>query len=551
MLSSKSTEFLLKNQKNLIFAAAVSLILVGFMGYAIYINFSYYWDFLHSDIVADLAFIREAARTFSLFPRGWAHINEMRFIYVTTPAILFYWITRNVHLAYSLAVSLMLVVNVALFYFMVSFKKRNLSVVIVGAIVFLMLFSRYTIFSVFSILFINGTLSTHLATVFLTIGVYLRTKYKEEDTFKGEKVLWGITFVLAFLQGIQSTRMIVSLYAPLIFVELLFVLRRVSGKGVQTNKSGIQFATVAALLNVMGMFLVNMFIDHGLVELEEAGLTFGLNLVSTGLFIERIFESITTLFYTLGLVGGGSLLSMHGLLFVARAGFIFVLVFLYVHLKKDEEEKNMVATLAATVAFSALAQALISMGMGERFNFTATALIGAMFVVVVDHLVERLSASRQGDKDDFYLQKHFTESLVMIAIVGSLLSVSTLGATRNPNLVADRQRVVNFLAAENLTVGYGAFWQGLAITGVSNWEVVVIPFHSNHGVVGQPLRQGVAYHDFFHNEERVFLVGTVSHMEEAYGHYRMGSALQQGQRHDFYGGWVVYVFDHNPWAEFK
>ena len=551
MLSSKSVEFLTKNKRNLIFVAAVSFILVGLMGYAIYINFSYYWYFLHSDIVADLAFIREAARTFSLFPRGWAHINEMRFIYVTTPAILFYWVTGNVHLAYSLAVSFMLVVNIALFYYMVSFKKRNISVVIVGAMVFLMLFSRYATFSVFSILFINGTLSTHLATVFLTIGVYLRAKYKEEGTFKGEKVLWGVTLVLAFLQGLQSTRMLVSLYAPLLFVELLPFLRSASGKEGKVNRKGVIYVLATFLLNVMGMYLINIFIDHGWVVLEEAGLTFGLNLARTGLFVERIFESITTLFYTFGLVGGESLLATEGLLFVLRAGFIFVLVFIYVHMKKNEAEKNLVGALVATVAFSALAQALISMGMGERFNFTATALMGAMFVIVVDDLVARFSAKRHESEDNFFLQKHLAGGLVGVVIAGSLLSASALGANRNPNLVADRQRVVNFLAAENLTIGYGAFWQGLAIAGVSNWEAVVIPFHSNLGVVGQPLRQGVAYHDFFHDEERVFLIGALSHMEEAYEHYRMGPVLQQGQRHDFYGGWVVYVFDHNPWAAFK
>ena len=141
--------------------------------------------------------------------------------------------------------------------------------------------------------------------------------------------------------------------------------------------------------------------------------------------------------------------------------------------------------------------------------------------------------------------------LVIIVLMGSLLSMGTLGVERNSELVADRQRIVDFLEEENLTVGYGAFWQGLAITGVSDWNVVVIPFHSNFGVVGQPLRQGVAYHDFFHREDRVFLVGAARHMTEAYDHDRMGPVLEQGERHDFPGGWVVYIFDYNPWAELK
>ena len=559
MSTKQSSKFPLKNQ-------AITLIAMGvlavFIGYITYINFSYYWDFLHSDIVADLAFIREAAGSFSLFPNGWAHINEMRFVYVTTVAIPFYWITGNVHLAYSLAVSLMLMVNIALFYYMVSFKKRNLLAVLVGVIVFLMFFSRYSIFSVFSILFINGTLSTHLATVFLTLGVYLRIKYQTGTSFKWEKFLWVATLILAFAQGIQSTRMIMALYGPLFVVEVLpILLSGAKSKTTKVNGKSLLYITAAFFLNVLGILFINFLITNGTVVLEEASLTFGLNLVNTDQFIDRTLQSITMLFNTFGLVGGIELLSTEGLMFILRTGFIFVTILIYCQIKKVASDQNLVNALATTVIFSVLSQALISIGMGERFNFTATALLAVMFVIILDHLLETVRQGQFNETSfkDFLaneleykdLQKPLVGGLIAIALLGSFLSMNHLGATRNPGLVADRQRVVDFLIEEELNVGYGAFWQGLAITGVANWDVVVIPFHSNHGVVGQPLRQGVAYNDFFHTEERVFLVGTTSHMEEAYSHHRMGPFLQQGQRHDFSGGWVVYVFDFNPWAEFK
>lgn len=559
MLTKKQTKTLSGSQ---MITGTALLVLAVLIGFIIHINFSYYWDFLHSDIVADLAFIREAARSFSLFPEGWAHINEMRFIYVTTVAIPFYWITSNVHLAYSLAVSFMLIANVFLFYYMVSFKKRNLLAVVVGAIVFLMLFARYSIFSVFSILFINGTLSTHLATVFLTLGVYLRIKYKAADAFKWEKALWVITLFLAFAQGIQSTRMIIALYGPLFVAEVLpIILNGAKGKTTKVNGQSLIYVVSAFLLNVGGILFIDFLINNGTVVLEEASLTFGLNLVDTDQFIERILQSITMLFNTFGLMGNRELLSIEGLIFILRAGFIFLTLSIYGHLKKEASDRNLVQVLTTTVIFSTLSQALISIGMGERFNFTATAWMAVIFVVVLDHLLEKVKQG-QVNKISFHqflannldhkaLQKYLVSGLIGIALMGSFLSMNHLGATRNPNLVADRQRVVDFLIAEDLTVGYGAFWQSLAITGVANWDVVVIPFHSNHGVVGQPLRQGVAYNDFFHNDERVFLIGTTSHMEEAYSHHRMGPFLQQGQRYDFSGGWVVYVFDVNPWSEFK
>ncbi|MCL1990340.1 MAG: hypothetical protein FWG67_05560 [Defluviitaleaceae bacterium] len=569
MSFNQLSKFSFKNQKNPNLMVALLLILIILISYTLYINFSYYWDFLHSDIVADLAFIREAARSFSLFPAGWAHLNEMRFVYITTPAILFYWLTRNVHLAYSLAVSFMLIVNLALFYYMMSFKKRNIMAMFAGVMVLLMFFSRYTIFSVFSILFVNGSLSTHLATVFITLGVYLRTKYNKVDTFKWQKALWIITLLLAFAQGIQSTRMVIVLYVPLIFVEILPLLRSINNKSSQINGAGLLYACAAFALHLLGMLFIHLLTRNGAVFVEEAGLTFGLNLANTTQFIERTFQSMTTLFYAFGLVGGSGLFSIEGLIFIIRASFLFTLTFLYFQTPKDDADQNLVHVLITTLMFSTLSQAFITIGIGERFNFTATSLIAAIFIIVISPMIENVpvktvgfSEAEHNEKHQLHdvlnkmltpqrLQKYVAASLIATVLIGSLFSMTTLGIQRNANLTADRQRIVDFLLEEELTVGYGAFWQALAITGVANWEVVVIPFHSNLGVVGNPLRQGVAYHDFFHDEERVFLIGSVTHIEEAYDHHRMGYVLQTGQRHDFPGGWVVYIFDENHWATLK
>lgn len=250
-------------------------------------------------------------------------------------------------------------------------------------------------------------------------------------------------------------------------------------------------------------------------------------------------------------------------------------------MKKDFADKNLVDIFITTIIFSTLSQALISIGMGERFNFTATSLMSVMFVVSLDDIIEsarikkielddaekqvvtkkhKLSINKilrlvytnfANGLEQQVLQKYLAGGLIIVVLVGTFLTLNTLGVDRNPYLVADRQRIVNFLKEENLTVGYGAFWQSLAISGVSDFEVIVIPFHANQAVVGSPLRQGVAYSDFFHNQDRVFLVGAANHIADAYDHYRMGSILELGERHDFPGGWVVYIFDFNPWAEFK
>ena len=572
MLSGKSTKspsITKFPSVTLVITITTALLLAIFMVFVINIKFSYYWYFLHSDIVADLAFVREAASSFSLFPSGWAHLNEMRFIYITTPAILFYWITGNVHLAYALAVSSMVIINVALFYYMLNFKKRSLFVILTGAITFLMFFSRYDIFSVFSILFINGSLSVHLATLFLTVGVYLRIKYKA-GKFRCEKILWVFTLLLAFAQGIQSSRMLGILYVPLLIVELLPVLRSVNNKHIKIVRAGMVYAFLAVFLNGLGMVVINLLVDNGAVVVESSGITARGTLAQVNIFVERFLDTVVSFFHSFGLVGGGYLVSIEGLIFAVRASFILAIIVIYKNIQKDEADKNLVSVFVATVISSIVAQTITHAGIGERFNFTATSLMAVLFTVSLSSLVENISITKKLesirlDSSDNptpqsafanvleyqNLQKYLAIIGVVVVLIGSHLSMSNIGTSRDYGLLEDRQRVIDFLMVEDLKVGYGAFWQGLVINGFTDWEIVVIPFRSNSGVTGRPLQQGVSYSDFHHDEERVFLVAATTHIEDAYNDTRMGSILEQGERTEFPGGWVVYVFETNHWAELK
>lgn len=523
--------------------ALVSMVfaLVMLVGYIIYINFSYYWDFLHSDIATDLAFIREAARQMSLFPTGWSQINEMRLIYITTPAILFYLITGNVHLAYSLATSFMFIVNIALFYYMISVEKRNIFATIGGIFVFLAFFSRNSMFSIFSILFINGSLSTHLATIFLTIGVYLRVKFNTEEESKGFKFLKILTILLAFTQGIQSPRMIVAIYAPLLFVELLPLLSNVDKEEFKINEKGVLYALIAFSFNGLGMVFVNYLVSHGVIAVAQIGRTTVLNIAHSSFFIDRTFSTANGVFEALGLFGNSEIFGTDGLVFVIRLAFLFVVLLLYKKIKKDALDKNLVNLLFATVVFNFFAQALTFMGMGERFNFTLTSLIAVIFVLTFHHVVENLS--------HYQPQKYIITGMVALLLSGAFLSLGDMRMERNPSLINYRLSVIDFLKEEGLTVGYGYFWQALSLAAFSDWEIQMISLNS--GILGPPIPQGVSYDVFHHDEDRVFLLAPLHLIEDAYDYVWMRDLLLTGERHDFPWGWVIYIFDYNPWANMK
>jgi len=260
------------------------------------------------------------------------------------------------------------------------------------------------------------------------------------------------------------------------------------------------------------------------------------------------------------LTGGVALFSYEGFMFVFRMGLLVLVFVLMRQLKRDASTNHLIFTLFVTLLFSVFAQAFIAIGIGERFNFTATTFIAIVVVGAVDRLI-KMSSVKDLDVEKaqvpvlsvsrVQLPKMVLFGLLGMLLVGTLMSLDTLGFYRQPNLQSDRETVVDFLQAEGLSRGYGAFWQAHGLTGVSDWEVVVIPFHSNLGIMGQPLQQGVSHDDFFHGEERVFLVGSIDHFQEGYASPATAPLLSMGQRHDFDGGWVVYVFDFNPWLGYK
>ena len=293
--------------------AVLSLI----VGYIIYAQFAYHFSHLHTDIAADLRFVREARSQATLFPEGWFHLREVRLMHLTTPVLLFYFITDSLHLSYQLAVAFMLLANIALFYYMLSYKKIRLLPVLVGLISLLVLFAAMPVsstetFTIFDILFINSSYSLHLASIFFTIGAYMRLKTRG----KLHIVICIMILVVAFLQGFQSDRLLIALYAPLLFIELISVTRSIIAKR-PVNKANIVFVGSMFLLSLGGAVLVKFLFSRGVLITDYTHAT-GLYMVSNTEIWYRMGLLSSALAYSFGAVGREGVFSIIGLLHFAR-----------------------------------------------------------------------------------------------------------------------------------------------------------------------------------------------------------------------------------------
>ena len=520
----------------------MSALLLFFVGYVIYISFSYYWDNFHSDIAADLAFVREAARQFRLFPYGWPHLQEMRVVHITTIMIPFYWITGNINLSYPLATSFMVLVNVYLFYWMLNYRKRSLLPIVIGAIVLLITFSRYTQVSVFSILFINSSLAPTLSVIFATIGFYMRLKTASTPgKLLVYRILWAVLLLLAFLGGIQSSRLLLGLYIPLLIIEVYDLVGKIlenkSFKAKNIEKSAI-FVALCFALNVLGVLVIMRQINSGAVLVEWGLVTTGLSISANNSIWPNLERFLPEFIAAFGMFGGSSVFSSEGIVYLGRLGLIAAGLVMYKKINKlsdyENKDKSIFYIFIASVAALSFAMVFVRTGIGERFIFPVTAMLGVLFVYIADYFVEN---------------NRKVLCLIMCAVifVMTVLSIPAITMERRESHVQNRQTVADFIRNEGFTIGYGVFWQGLVIAAVADYDFTVISICDVQRPRLVPRPHGVSMQDFNHDEDRVFLIIAANHANDAMGNDQSRAILESGVRHEFPGGWLVYTFEQNPW----
>ena len=522
---------------NKLITIGMGILCIVVIGFVLHINFSYYFHFLHADISADLAFAREAVRTRSLFPQGWLHLNEMRFFYITTPIALLYILLGNINMSYKIVVSIMLFLNIFLFWW--AFKIKRLVTFFIGIIVLFLGFSGYYLFSVFDILWINATLSTHIATILFTLGVYIRI-YNNE---KIQKWLVVLAIIFAFLQGIQSIRVTIALYFPIIFLSLypltkdVFLENKFSFSNISKSQifSSQKFSLALFVANFIGIILIQFFIRNGSVLVGYTRTTTGLRLsAARDIFNGDLMFSLAGILESLQLHGDIYVFSQLGILHLARLVFLATIIILFLKIKKTSANQQMFLLLLSSLVFLFLSQ-LISqdIGMGGRINFTITFLVSFMAFIVLEELL----ATKQNFLATLYI------SFISFVV---LVSMNNFGLYRNYELVQDRQQVANFIIEQGLTLGYGHFWTGTPIAAVGNYNFVVIPLQHTESIFGYGFSQGISAYDFSRQVDRSFIVAPAI---EFYWAVQLNETIAelttQGDRHQF-GDIVLYIFDFDP-----
>jgi hypothetical protein len=543
MLNKIKTQ-LKSNELMKLLLIAVTALLTCVVGYIVYANFAYYETLLNSEMAEDLAFVREARSQGTLFPHEWLYTREIRLMHITSVILPFYVITNDIHLSYPLASSFMLLLNIGLFFYMLRYRKMNLLPIVTGLLTLIAFFAAMgtgEVYPIFNILWLNSSYAVHLASILLTMGVYLRIRGGVFDWNRKNITIFIITALTALGQGLQSDRLLIALYIPLFITEALFLISRKSNK---PTKSSFFVAVLFSFAFFGSMLIKALFSTETLIT--HFPTSTGLSIIGNSELFSRLGYYTENLFHALGLIGGESLFSIEGLLYFGRMTSIIILIVIMRRISSshkktvgDVTDRSAVTLLTASFIFSSVVMTFVrvEVELTSRYLFTVIILMSVMVSFTTDHLMKNK-------------QHFFTCVTCLVVFVMSVSSLYALPLEKNETLINDRKAVVEFIRGTGLNYGYGVSWQGKVIEAVSyeadsssNDFTMFYIFSNIHTLQ----HRGATLSQIRHTEDEVFLILSTVQANTAELTDDEGPTLALGERHDLNGGWTVYLFSHNPW----
>jgi hypothetical protein len=328
--------------------------------------------------------------------------------------------------------------------------------------------------------------------------------------------------------------MLISLYLPLFITELWFVAGDYAKerKFLPIHKSSF-FVAAVCICAFVGSAITKMLF-HSEILITHYNTSTGLKIIPNKDIFERVGYYFNNLFRALGLIGDVGLITADGLLYLARMFSIIALVLIMYKLRRKlGANKIMVTVLLFSGVVTSLIMTFVRIehDITSRYLFPVVVLLSVCASIATEHFIKRRLET-------------FTACIFVVVFTVSIISMQVLPLERRDSLIEDRQNVIEFIRETGLPYGYGVLWHGKVLEAIADNDFTILYIH--HSVNSLHYR-GVTEEQLYHTEDEVFLVISASRANDALKNDHERLLLETGTRHDFNGGWVVYLFDYNPW----
>lgn len=439
----------MKQKKNNSSVAAVMLIffLAVYLAMICTINFFAPPSFYDSDMYTDIRYAMESWNHRSVFPEGWVFGNQLYVMSTPVLAALFYGLTGAPVFAMGLASSVMAVLVLLSFFWMMEPVIPSREGRLAGVVLFagMMLFFgdawhdptgwqlMFTMCSYYACYAVNA---------FLTYGCYLRSG--EPNGRRSIPVL-AFCCVLSFATGIQSLRQTAVMTLPLLGVAALDAIWNLWRKQ-PVNRKRLLTAGLVSACNLLGLVAARC------MDLEQVEIIGELKLVSPSGWIVNLKNSILLMLSLILNYDPVGLVVFTGIAILCAAAVMGIL--------KERDRKHIL--LAGLLVFSVLAILVV--------DTLTTMQVRSIYYFMLYPLAAFLAARL------FSLNQKWIRQAVM-AFVTVLVLLSW--GQELPGVVRDiRNReqepayeISEYLTENGYTTLYGGWNQGADIVIASDWQI--------------------------------------------------------------------------------
>lgn len=419
-------------EKKSLFSILYTILIFIFLLIVFFLNFSKNPYFYNGDMYADLDLAKEIWGSKSLFPPGWVFGNQVYIVATPVIAALFYGIFKDVLLAMAIASSLMTVLIIIVYNWMIkpysSYLARQGG--LIAMVTFVALFGHVLVVrSSWQLLFtMCSYYSCYLVTAMLCFGLYVRAVDNQKG--KSRFFILPIACLLSFATGIQSLRQTLIMTIPLIVAEAIYVVFNIIKKK-KINRQTLITTCLISVSNFAGV-IFEKYIDY-----QKESIYGEFNLINTFDIRQIISETLTLLITCLNL---GNNLVDYGKIIIPAIAVIGIVCALsiYIYLKGRKENSN------AKALFIIIGISLIGLGGIVFLLLFSEMIIRDVYFFMIDLVVALLITNII----DSNKKKIRTSSIIIISILFAI--VIPLRIVPTVKEINSKERVAVYCEAADL-----------------------------------------------------------------------------------------------------
>lgn len=442
----------------------LTCLFVCLFAYAGYLMFTKLNPFgLNSDVSNEIEFRLYTYKHKTLFPKEFPCGHEL----LINRPILIWWalyaITHNYLLSYELEVMCVMLLQFAAFWYL--FSKLKLERVVRLAVLCIYLcvwnvghnFQMNGWFDIYS-LFVIGVLLT------LALRIGLREKMAENGTGGRSKHLICLLLIAA-VYGFTSIRLTMSLYAPLVAIDLVICfIDHINGRTFTRKQLITAGADILCLLVNVAAYSVTV---HFYSE-YFAPLSISIRPIKTWLSWDVLSEQLSYVLASLGIEGSGALASAGGVKFILRGCFAFftvtAVIWLLKRRKDGQEDFNDAGELASYYISATMVLFLMGIFSGSiagRYYWASALSVPLVCGAAMDQWMRR----RQG-KDRYLVCAAVT--LGLIALFGVNVKLDMTAFSAGPSVLT---QVADYIEQNGYEYVTASYWNAGVIRGYTNGAV--------------------------------------------------------------------------------